>query len=293
MPLFDLAHAMSSERRVYHVSPWRQFGVWLIFAPIILFCVVFLLFFSKHTDDPNALWFYIFAFSAVALVVTLLVRRARLTLTADGVRLKQTGYRLEMDWSHVTGMRLERGSEAFITTDPMTGKGAERLAKMRTFGIGAPLYNAEQQALLAEQHLIPIDAFAWHLRHGKLRDDIARFAPHLKQALNALDHLDAPDQRSGIRDIWKILVITLPFIIGAIALAESPKAIQDRIIGVAGLVLLPLLTIRTAYSAWTSFRTRAWIMAAFFFILTLIFFLFSVFIWIDFRETAALGGNGD
>ena len=277
--------AESSKSRVYHVSRWRRWLLLWTIGPIILGLVIGAMF--APAADAKALLATAGTLILIMLPFQLLVDRTKLKISSEGVRLKQTGYTLETPWTNVAGMRLMRASEAFITTAPMTGKGVERLAKMRTFGmIGAPLYDAEQQALLAEHRLIPIEAFAWHLRHGKLRDDIVRFAPHLKEALVALDDADAPDQRSTSKDIWKILLMVSPFIIGAIALAESPQAIQDRIIGVASLVLLPLLTFRMAYSAWTSFRTRAWIMGIFFVLLTVISFLWSVSLWIDFNKAA-------
>ena len=60
---------------------------------------------------------------------------------------------------------------------------------------GEALYDAEQQTLFAELRFIPIEAFAWHLRHGELRADIARFAPHLQEVLASLDRPDQPSPR--------------------------------------------------------------------------------------------------
>jgi hypothetical protein len=63
----------------------------------------------------------------------------------------------------------------------MVGKGVARLARLRFSSMrGVPLYDAAQQELLGQGRLIPIEAFAWHLRKGRpLGADIAGFAPHL------------------------------------------------------------------------------------------------------------------
>lgn len=42
---------------------------------------------------------------------------------------------------------------------------------------GLRLYNVDQVRLLAERRFIPIEAFAYWLKHGPLRDDLARHAP--------------------------------------------------------------------------------------------------------------------
>jgi hypothetical protein len=54
------------------------------------------------------------------------------------------------------------------------------------------MYDAEQQHLLAERRFIPIEAFAWHLHQGRLREDIVRDAPHLA-------HLLLPARGAGSR----------------------------------------------------------------------------------------------
>ena len=263
--------------------------LWYIIGPIVAVFVIGAALF------PGKKGIALLATAGIIVLIILpfqwIVDRTRLEISPQGVCLRQTGYMLEKAWPEVTGMRLMRGSEGFITSTPLTGKGAQRLASLRGFGmIGAPLYDAEQQTLLAERRFIPIEAFAWHLRHGELRADIARFAPHLREALVSLD---GPDQRSPRKPTWKILALLSSVLLGAIALAASPKAIQDQIIGPAGLVFIPLFALRGAYSAWNSFRTRAWFLGVFFLLLTVVLFVWSIGLWIDFANTRSLGGIGN
>src|SRR5436190_12678337 len=112
----------STEVHVYHISPWRRSMLAWIFGPLLL----------------GALGVWIFVPGAVGGVVMLLVlvivlpmqwliERARLEISPAGVRLRQTGYRLETSWSNVVEVRLERGHEAFIAQEPVGGKGLEML----------------------------------------------------------------------------------------------------------------------------------------------------------------------
>ncbi|MBP8297059.1 MAG: hypothetical protein KAX84_13175 [Burkholderiales bacterium] len=173
---------------VYHVGPWRYLWLWLVFGPLALIFLALGLFSEQPGERAplligGALWLL------VPFMVTLLVRMARLEISARGVRLRQIGYRLEAAWPDVAALRLDRGREGFVTARPVGGRGAGLLAAAGRAipRAGAQFYDDEQQRLLDEHRLIPIEAFAWHLRHGQLRADIARFAPNLEGDLAALD----------------------------------------------------------------------------------------------------------
>ena len=169
---------------VYHVSPWRRALLWIVLAPII----GGLLLLGTAEGGAEARPFVITAglVLLIALPFQLIVDRTRLELSPEGLCLRQTGYRLSARWSDIVDLRLTRGREGFVTREPMVGKGAARLAAFRDVGLrGFELYDAEQQQLLAERRLIPIEAFAWHLRRGAMGRDIARFAPHLAPLLSS------------------------------------------------------------------------------------------------------------
>ncbi|HEV2747584.1 MAG TPA: hypothetical protein VGW34_09840 [Allosphingosinicella sp.] len=122
----------------------------------------------------------------IVLPFQIIIDRTRLELSPQGARLRQAGYELAAKWSDIADIRLQRGREGLITAQPMRNGGAARLALFRGVGIPLiPLYDADQRQLLAERRLIPIEAFAWHLRHGALADDIAGFAPHLAVVLTS------------------------------------------------------------------------------------------------------------
>jgi hypothetical protein len=172
-----------TEVRTYHVSPWRRWSLWYVGAPMI----AFLLFFAIDSGGSEGRVFLTTAgiVFLIFLPFQFIVDRARLQLSPEGARLRQTGYELAAPWSEIVDLRLAPGRQGFVTREPMAGKGAAVLAMFRWAGRPvAPLYDEDQRRLLAERRLIPIEAFAWHLKHGAMRDDIIRFAPHLAHLLH-------------------------------------------------------------------------------------------------------------
>lgn len=168
--------------RVYHVSPLRRWLLWILIGPMLALLVGLAL--ASDAGERASL----LATTALVFLIVLpfhfIVGRTRLALSDRGVSLKQTGYALSARWDEIEALDLTPRREGFITRGPISGPGAARLAGFRFAGTpGAPLYDEVQQGLLAERRLIPIEAFAWHLRRGRMRDDIARFAPHLADAV--------------------------------------------------------------------------------------------------------------
>jgi hypothetical protein len=164
----------------YRVGPLRRWLLWFIFGPVVLGLLVM----GLLATGEGAIAFSITGALAflIALPFQWIIDRTRLELSSSKIRLRHFGFLLETEWENVATMRLDRGREGFITKSPLTGKGADRLARFRGPGAGAAqMYDPEERELLAERRLIPIAPFAWHLRHGRLRQDIARFAPELVQ----------------------------------------------------------------------------------------------------------------
>lgn len=167
--------------RTYHVSPLRRWLLWILIGPLIVLLLVLGL--AGNAVDRPAFLVTAGLVFLILLPFQLIVSRTRLVLSETGARLKQTGYELTAGWGEIERLDLTRGREGFVTRAPMAGKGAARLAYFRFVGASsAPLYDEGQRRLLAERRLIPIEAFAWHLRHGAMRADIERFAPHLAAA---------------------------------------------------------------------------------------------------------------
>ena len=180
--------AENEATRTYHIGPWRYVWVWFVFGPLALIFLGLGLF-SELPGERTPMLVGGALFLIVPFLVTLLARTARLELSDRGVRLKQIGYWLEAPWVGITGVRLDRGREGFVTAEPVGGKGAGLLAAAGRglSALGVPFYDTGQQKLLDEHRLIPIDAFVWHLSHGTLREDIERCAPHLRADLGMLD----------------------------------------------------------------------------------------------------------
>lgn len=167
----------------YHVSPWRRWALWYVGGPIIAFLLI--LGAGSGGAERQALLITGGLVFLIFLPFQFIVDRARLRLSPEGAHLWQTGYQLVAPWSDIVDLRLTPGRQAFVTREPMAGKGAAVLSMFRWAGRPlTPLYDEDQRRLLAERRLIPIEAFAWHLKHGSMREDIIRFAPHLAPLLN-------------------------------------------------------------------------------------------------------------
>jgi hypothetical protein len=170
--------------RTYHISPRRRWLLWYILGPIIL-SLIWLAIEGNSTEARSLLIAAALVGCIGILFQVIVVDRATLQLSSQGVRLRQTGYTLVAPWSTIVGFRLQPGREGFITREPIDGRGPGVLGCVRGVAVppGLPMYDAEQQRLLAERRFIPIEAFAWHLHHGQMREDIVRDAPHLAHLL--------------------------------------------------------------------------------------------------------------
>ena len=119
-------------------------------------------------------------FLAFAVVMYLITRRTRLELSDEGVKLYQFGYVLETDWGNIAYLDDAPDAEGLVLHRPMDHSGAFNLSAFRDTRIkGVALYSDEQIRLNAARRLIPINAFAYRLKSGQLRDDIVRRAPAL------------------------------------------------------------------------------------------------------------------
>ena len=107
-----------------------------------------------------------------------IARRTRLVLSDDGIQLHQFGFTLETAWDNIESLYNVPGQEGLVLHRPMEGRGASRLAALRNTHVqGARMYSEEQIQLIGEQRFIPLSPFAYWLKKGQLRDDLARRAP--------------------------------------------------------------------------------------------------------------------
>lgn len=255
--------------------------MWYLFGPLA--AGLFLLGFTSGGGDRQALVATAGILLLIGLPFQLLIDRTRLELSAEGVQLRQTGYKLQASWDDIAELRLERGREGFVTNKPITSSGAKLLAAFRAAGMpGAPLYDARQQALLAEQRFIPIEAFAWHLRHGKLYSDITRLAPQLPQPL------DTPNAATKAQrmTLWLLISISSVVIGGTIAIAmitesqsENGAQRSDAVITVIGASVVTFLALRAGYGAWRVLRRRQWVSGIVLIVSAIILFLLGLAWW--------------
>ena len=249
--------------------------MWFVFGPIILFFFAGALLFPLPADRAGMLFAGV-CFLAVLLFVSALVRYARLEVSETGIRLRQTGYLLEALWLDIIRLRLARGHEAFVTSKPVGGKGAGTLAAAANFTRPVvSFYDSEQRALLDEHRLIPIEAFAWHLHHGKLRGQIERFAPHLKADLAILDAplastaprearqpASRPPSRPWTAGQWAIMSLIPICVAAGIFLGMSSKPTQA--VGLQALKAFSqaAFALYLVFGARDFFRRGSWLFGA-------------------------------
>ena len=169
------------KQTVYHLGPVRLWLVPGIFVIIGLFFGTLPVFDPGVPDNSKTMAFIAGIVMLVfAAVMYLILRRTRLVLSAEGVSLYQFGYTLETDWENVAALNDYSGEEGLILHRSMDGPGARKLSDKRYAEIrGANLFNDEQIQLIAEHRLIPLNAFSYSLKKGKLRDDLVQRAPAL------------------------------------------------------------------------------------------------------------------
>ena len=275
------ATAMSTKnnaqpKTTYHVSPWRSIWGWVLFLPFSIGCAIGALFADKP-DERAGLWVGALAFALVIVGLMTMIRRARLEIRRDGIRLRQIGYRLEASWSDVVALRVDRGREGFITSTPVGGRGANTLAAA---GSVAPyaMYDGDQLSLLDEHRLIPIEAFAWHLRHGPLRAQIGEYAPHLADDLALLDEkpVQKPFDRRTFWVVSGIIAASLAFSMVLLALSER---VQMIVFDLAYAIVDPLLALSSAIATWQMIRRRSWLFTLLMALTTLIMIGWTLLNW--------------
>ena len=146
------------------------------FAVLLLVCAALS---PEDPDEQRALAFTGLFLFGCTLLMYLLLRYTRLELSERGVKLYQFGYTLESPWDNVAAFYDVKRAEGLVLHRPMECKGASVLRAFRKTGTGGAvrMYNDEQVSLLADRRFIPIEAFAYWLRHGRLREDLVRHAP--------------------------------------------------------------------------------------------------------------------
>ena len=266
----------SELKQTYHVSPWRSMWGWILFLPFSMACAIGALFADKP-DERAGLWIGTLAFALVIAGLMTMIRRARLEIRRDGLTLRQIGFRLEAPWSDVIAFRANRGHEGFITSKPVGGRGANTLAAaagLDSYG----MYDGDQIDLLDEHRLIPIEAFAWHLRHGPMRAQIVEYAPHLA---NDLAHVD--DKRVRTPFDRRAFLMTTAIIAASLSVTPLLLMLGDRaqmiVFDLAYAIVDPLLAVSSAMATWQMIQRRSWLFTGLMAMMTLIMIGWTLVHW--------------
>ena len=176
----EAARAADRARSVYHISPLRT---WLPTGALAGLCIA-LAAAAGASEDPaeqRALAITAVALCGFTALMYRMLRFTRFELSQSGVRLYQIGYTLETGWDNVAALYDVRGAQGLVLHRPMEDRGASVLSAFRNTGAGAGmrLYGPEQVRLLAERRFIPIEPFAHSLKHGRLREELRRYAPSI------------------------------------------------------------------------------------------------------------------
>lgn len=263
-------------KRTYHVSPWRSMWGWVLFLPFSMACAIGALFADKP-DDRAGLWIGALAFALVIAGLMTMIRRARLEIRRDGLTLRQIGFRLEAPWTDVIAFHANRGHEGFITSKPVGGRGANTLAaaaSLDSYGI----YDSDQMNLLDEHRLIPIEAFAWHLRHGPMRAQIIEYAPHLAKDLAHADdkRVRTPFDR---RAVWMTAAIIAASIAVIPVLIMLGERVQMIVFDLAYAIVDPMLAVSSAIATWQMIQRRSWLFTGLMAMMTLIMIGWTLVHW--------------
>lgn len=269
--------AADKQTHVYRISIWRYLVMWWVLGPFLLLGLGLAIFSDENSRGAGIIVALIMA--AFLLLWHWLVRRAWLEITPSGVRLHDSGGDLEATWQELIDLRTDPGYEGFITAWPMASKGAERIAASASV---MAMDDQRNRELIGARRFISIQAFAFHLRRGDLRPVIARYAPHLKAALDAQDAPRAPkpplapEQR---RRNWLIALIIAAAIAGSFVLIAQGERSQRWFFTLAYAVLNPLFALWFCFNGWQLLKKRNWLLGALMLLLALVMVGWSVQNW--------------
>jgi hypothetical protein len=168
----------------YHISPWRLWftsGFFLVLAlGLLLLRAAGDAGDSGDTGFRFALLVTALALAGFAAMAFALVWYTRLDLAPDVIRLRQIGYTLETDWSNLARLDETAGAQGLVLHRPMACRGARVLRTFRGVRVGRMrMYGDDQAAWIGERRFVPIEAFAYWLEKGGLREELRRRGPGL------------------------------------------------------------------------------------------------------------------
>ncbi|HMN83623.1 MAG TPA: hypothetical protein PKA20_27335 [Burkholderiaceae bacterium] len=248
----------SPARRVFLVAGWRRWLMPAVFGTMAAGGLSLML-----IDEPGTR-------GAGAVVTTLmllavafgewLIRFTRLVVSAEGIELRQLGYRLQATWSNVADFYGPSGRQGFILHQPLTGKGPDKLAFASNLHVrGVPMYDDVQRSLLAQRRFIPIEAFSAHLTRGALIDVVRRHAPAVAEAMRDTGRwkpAPPPDDPQSRRRTGLTIALIAAGVLAGIWISITTPPWIDLVFSVMLGAAMVLATIASAVSTLNAWRQR-------------------------------------
>jgi len=277
--------------RSYRISPIRRSMIWWILGPFLLMGLGIMIFGEEKSRGAG---FIIILVTAPWLLFwKWYMGRIRLELSPEGVTHRQGKLVMHAPWTQVERVRLDWSREGIILREPLEGRAAERLAAIRGIWIsGVPHYDEEQQQLMGQHRVIPIDPFAYLLRNGRLLAAFDEWAPELGKATRAtieerklqkrLPKLPATP-RQQMKLFW--FIVPMGTLIGlgvwaGVAPDSQAARITEWTINVVYTGAMPLLAFVAAWSSRNSFRSGSKVLGIMFALLAVVLLLWSL-VYVD------------
>ncbi len=171
----------SLEKHVYHISPMRLMvlpAIWLVFVVPLLVGA-----FAGNGPADAAAIFACGMLTLILLPIFGITWFSRLVLTPEGIVHHQFGYSVRSTWKNVGSLTLAPPCVGLVLIEPGVKSALLRFSTyaLGTYGLAASFGGNA----LAEGRFIVLQPFLAHWKRGPLREDIIRWAPHLRPAIDA------------------------------------------------------------------------------------------------------------
>ncbi|MBS0208689.1 MAG: hypothetical protein JSS27_07020 [Planctomycetes bacterium] len=113
---------------------------------------------------------------------------SRMWIRPDGIKLRGTlGFSSQLvPWSSIERILWQPGKEGIVLREPMTDPASRHMRNWAGVRInGMQFYDAEQQALIAQQRYLILKGFAYWFRRGDALAQLRQFAPELAADVDA------------------------------------------------------------------------------------------------------------
>lgn len=238
----------------YRVRGWRRWLPGAIVSVLMLPGAIALQVLGQDTSDRRGALALLAAWLLMVAFTEWLVRYPKLTLAPDGLTLRQLGYVQTATWTSVVSFRTTP-CLAFQLSRPaeVRGTGLTVFASMGSL-TSAWLIVADDRwlALAADNRLVLCEPFTWHLRHGTLRDDLQRLAPHLAEdtmspAANTTIRPTSPARKLlGYTIVAVLVVLTVLAIWGGVSDTSGIGRLVDSLTMLWRVLILAVLAASLA-----------------------------------------------